>query len=142
MTPTKLEFMKVPTNPLIVPVKLLVPVKNANAVASIFLGVILANSIINGSKTKHDESVSLTTSVKIITNISLKPYSSFLRKTKSKFIGANAKLTKMLYKQSVRNSFLLNRVWYKDEPTKRLAYPSTPSNATVNLDSYTMSSMK
>lgn len=75
MTPTKLEFMKVPTKPLIVPVKLLVPVKNANAVASIFLGVILANSIINGSKTKQDESVSLTTSVKIITNISLKPYS-------------------------------------------------------------------
>ena len=62
-----------PTNERIVPVKFDVPVKNANAVASILFGVIFANKTIKGNLTKHYPITSETTSVNTITNISDKP---------------------------------------------------------------------
>jgi hypothetical protein len=49
---------------------LIVPVKNANAVASMRFGVIFAKTTMSGSLTKHWLMTSVTTSVKMMTNMS------------------------------------------------------------------------
>ena len=131
-----------PTSPLKLLVMLQVPVKNAKQVASIRFGVILANKTISGSSTIHWLNISETTSVKIITNISGRPYYSFFLNTKSMFKGANINPMIVLYTMSWRNSVLEKNWWYKEEPIIRQMYPMTPSIAIVNLEILTTSSIK
>ena len=104
VTPTNLSLMIEPVHPRNVPLKFEMPARSAKQVASMFLGVILAKRTAVGRKTNAMLSVSYTTSVKMITNMSDIPYYSFSRNTNRNEKGAKIRPTRASIRTSVRNS--------------------------------------
>lgn len=113
--------------------KLLIPVANANTVASIRFGVILAKSTIVGNYRRANVKVEEAASVNITRAMSLTPISKFNLRTKIRFAKLLKKPAIIDPLNKLLNSDCVKYYLYRVVPSNKVTNPSSASKLNVNL---------